>query len=257
MQDLFASWDTIKGQCSKPFHLWELLSLNVVFVYFCTIPFIVMLIMRRQYAALGRVIGFYVGIPLTFFLAAIGLIWSETPEATTCIPSDHDWKMKIVMDMCFVTCGILIVLYFLRKVLRKMERSVLSIQEQIDECIASHGMPAAVPHIQAIFIATPWINPIKVGFATSELMLLPSNIPSMGEHFQEDLRECPICLLALNEGRAYVMLPQCEHRFHPPCVKDWLKQKPICPCCRRNVRDALYESLTSSRYIGPGNLEQP
>ena len=27
----------------------------------------------------------------------------------------------------------------------------------------------------------------------------------------------------------------CKHRFHESCLKNWMEQKLICPCCRTTI----------------------
>ena len=40
---------------------------------------------------------------------------------------------------------------------------------------------------------------------------------------------CPICL----EELGLVRVLQCEHSFHPNCIKIWISKTPTCPVCRR------------------------
>ncbi|KAL4468791.1 hypothetical protein ABPG74_005294 [Tetrahymena malaccensis] len=47
-------------------------------------------------------------------------------------------------------------------------------------------------------------------------------------------KTCAICLNDFDEGEKVKEL-NCEHRFHIPCVDDWLKIKGSCPLCRQNL----------------------
>ena len=49
---------------------------------------------------------------------------------------------------------------------------------------------------------------------------------------------CVICLCEYDEGDEMHMLP-CAHCFHKKCVSQWLKDKPTCPACQRDVREDL------------------
>lgn len=46
-----------------------------------------------------------------------------------------------------------------------------------------------------------------------------------------------VCLADYQEGEEVARLP-CEggHRFHPDCIRSWLKDHVTCPNCRQKVR---------------------
>jgi len=54
------------------------------------------------------------------------------------------------------------------------------------------------------------------------------------------LETCPICCEDYKIGDEIVSLPKCSHAFHPECVEVWLMKTPLCPLCRKNVRNGLY-----------------
>jgi hypothetical protein len=47
--------------------------------------------------------------------------------------------------------------------------------------------------------------------------------------------ECPVCKDTYNEGEEVLQL-QCDHRFHPSCIKEWLARRNTCPVCRFQLR---------------------
>jgi len=47
-------------------------------------------------------------------------------------------------------------------------------------------------------------------------------------------KACQICLVEYDQGDKIIYLP-CIHRFHEPCILDWLKKQPVCPVCQREV----------------------
>lgn len=65
----------------------------------------------------------------------------------------------------------------------------------------------------------------------------------------EDLENhnCPICFIPLNElpdsetKAAKTLLPYrfmetpCKHKYHENCLKAWMEQKLVCPCCRATI----------------------
>lgn len=67
--------------------------------------------------------------------------------------------------------------------------------------------------------------------------------PQMTEPF-----ECPICRSEVQDGEILVLLP-CQHRFHPECIKAWLKVKDVCAICRMKIDQATLDKSrnTSSK----------
>ena len=62
-----------------------------------------------------------------------------------------------------------------------------------------------------------------------------------------ETENCPICFLLLSEApdnekgikdklvpTIYMETP-CEHKFHEKCLKVWMEQKLVCPCCRTKL----------------------
>lgn len=68
----------------------------------------------------------------------------------------------------------------------------------------------------------------------------------------EDDENCPICFSLLTENpeieendkvidlipKTYMKTP-CGHMFHEKCLKDWMEQKLMCPCCRKSIPPIL------------------
>ncbi|CAI9296404.1 unnamed protein product [Lactuca saligna] len=46
---------------------------------------------------------------------------------------------------------------------------------------------------------------------------------------------CSICLQDFEVADAAGMFPQCEHKFHPECISQWLLNHNTCPVCRRSI----------------------
>ena len=80
----------------------------------------------------------------------------------------------------------------------------------------------------------------------SDSVPLPS-APSLDElDGDDDQAQCPICLDELRNDRNKIALP-CAHLFHLPCIRQWLRQTPTCPVCKRQVdHDFLAGILASS-----------
>ncbi|KAI5666775.1 hypothetical protein M9H77_16628 [Catharanthus roseus] len=61
--------------------------------------------------------------------------------------------------------------------------------------------------------------------------------PRFVEELEEE--ECCICLLSWKEDEdecsssKWVVIENCQHRFHDHCIKDWFEINQTCPLCRR------------------------
>jgi len=44
-------------------------------------------------------------------------------------------------------------------------------------------------------------------------------------------KECSICL----DDESDIKLNACSHEFHKKCIIIWIKEKPTCPVCRKNI----------------------
>jgi len=88
----------------------------------------------------------------------------------------------------------------------------------------------------------------KNGLSEAELMRLGGvavlESTDGGEEEGEGEALCPICLDAMEPGRAVRVLPGCNRAFHQDCVGRWLAISPRCPVC--NVWAAPPRSLAFS-----------
>jgi len=73
----------------------------------------------------------------------------------------------------------------------------------------------------------------------------PDNVAAENTRGNSDYN-CMICMEAFAQGDALRVLP-CMHRYHLPCINEWLARSPDCPICKRDVTIAplLAETLQS------------
>lgn len=77
--------------------------------------------------------------------------------------------------------------------------------------------------------------------------------------------ECSICLTEFIDQDKLTELPNCAHKFHTKCIREWLKENRICPYCRSDVKNNLGIDELSEQGIdppeiaeqGPGDNENP
>jgi Ring finger domain len=72
---------------------------------------------------------------------------------------------------------------------------------------------------------------------------------------------CPICFEEFVDREVICISrhEECPHRFHVPCIFDWLLKSPDCPCCRRNYlvneQTRKPEDIEAGSAVEDGNLE--
>ncbi|KAK8806402.1 hypothetical protein WA588_002973, partial [Blastocystis sp. NMH] len=48
---------------------------------------------------------------------------------------------------------------------------------------------------------------------------------------------CAVCLDPFVESSDLVKLNACNHVFHRSCIDEWILAHPLCPLCKRDIRD--------------------
>ncbi|KAF7079666.1 hypothetical protein CFC21_083865 [Triticum aestivum] len=71
----------------------------------------------------------------------------------------------------------------------------------------------------------------KNGLSEAELRRLGGVVQAEAAVDDEEEALCPICLYAMEPGRAVRVLPGCNRAFHQDCVDRWLAISPRCPVC--------------------------
>lgn len=65
--------------------------------------------------------------------------------------------------------------------------------------------------------------------------------------------DCGICLIKVEDSE--LLCPWCQQVVHKDCLKEWLRRTPICPSCRRPLRD-ISEAIPINRILNKLNLEK-
>ncbi|KAH7404982.1 hypothetical protein KP509_15G051900 [Ceratopteris richardii] len=70
------------------------------------------------------------------------------------------------------------------------------------------------------------------GLSNDEIKALP--IVAFNQKDVASPESCAICLEEYAFGDKLRILP-CKHRFHVPCIDNWLNRRPFCPICKREA----------------------
>ncbi|KAH7426829.1 hypothetical protein KP509_10G018700 [Ceratopteris richardii] len=47
--------------------------------------------------------------------------------------------------------------------------------------------------------------------------------------------DCAICLSSFDNGTLVIVLPSCNHGYHPSCINQWVQSHKDCPVCRTEI----------------------
>ena len=53
--------------------------------------------------------------------------------------------------------------------------------------------------------------------------------------------ECSICCEPLSNQKPLVLVRDCKHVFHKPCLARWVQREDICPLCRSRIKKSFFE----------------
>ncbi|XP_062219857.1 RING-H2 finger protein ATL74-like [Phragmites australis] len=93
--------------------------------------------------------------------------------------------------------------------------------------------PPPTPQTASEEAADDDADDFKNGLSEAELRRLGGVVVAESGDGEEQEKEalCPICLDAMEPGRAVRVLPGCNSAFHQDCVDRWLAISPRCPVC--------------------------
>ncbi|RDX71488.1 putative E3 ubiquitin-protein ligase HIP1, partial [Mucuna pruriens] len=79
-------------------------------------------------------------------------------------------------------------------------------------------------------------NP-RTGLSVKTIMqhIKHENFVSSGKEDPEDEEKCVICQEEYEDGEEIGKLDLCVHKFHVPCITQWLMNKNACPICQRTA----------------------
>ena len=201
------------------------LSLFLVFLVFRSMCSLLLIGIRmrdssmwvNQRSQMSRRNQFFHLISLALFLLSaaalsLGYTWLASSESKQCVQLAQPLVAAIVV---YETLAVLWPLAVLAALSRMFPWTALS------------PFAPYIPLTSETFVAE------KRGLSRREIASLPSFVYATGLYVEDD-RRCSICLADVEPGEKLRQL-RCSHRFHQPCVDEWLLKKPTCPLCVQKV----------------------
>ena len=201
------------------------LSLFLVFLFFRSLCTLLLVVIRirdssmwvNQRAQMSKSNKFFHLISLALFLLStaflsLGYTWLASPESGQCVQLAQPLVAAIVVYETLAVLWPLAVILALSVVF---------------------PWKALSPFTPYIPLTSETFVQDKRGLSRRDIDSLPSFIYTAGLYADDD-RRCSICLGDLEVGERVRQL-RCSHRFHQPCVDEWLQKKPTCPLCVQKV----------------------
>lgn len=257
--DTVIDWDSYHS-CQYPIQIFLILtySLFVFHKLLHIIKFFFYSATRFQkivFNSLSLIVG------LMFIYCPIqGLIWQNLNDKITphCIPKEN--VPSLTWFWIFVLFGknVLNITLCIYKAIRwwRIRQYRRRIQRIVDDILFLHSQQSG--RIDEFLLLRASLgfeegltNPVDyIGLSREDLNKIPKKIfaNSMVNYLTLKQDVCPICVEDFQIGEEVSVIPLCKHIFHPTCVEKWLEQNPLCPMCRKNVREGLL-SLPQSAIL--------
>lgn len=201
------------------------LSLFLVFLFFRSLCSLLLTAIRirdssmwvNQRSQMSRPNKFFHLISLALFLlsaafVALGIAWLALPESRQCV------QLAQPLVAAIVVYEVLAVVWPI---------GVVALLSWVFPWSALSPFTPYIPLTSETFMQE------ERGLTRREINSLPSLVYTAGLYADDD-RRCAICLGEVEVGERVRQL-RCSHRFHQPCVDQWLQKKPTCPLCVQKV----------------------
>ena len=235
----YLSYDAIAhsndySSCSKPINYWLLAVYISMILLRCSIN-IVINSDRESLVKCFRFTLICFIIPFLFEWTVHGTIWylDITKKTPDCIPSYRLPPLIIWwLFVCYVVLTILfcVLIYELIKMVNNRRIRAL-IQNYINN---------DNPNLNMDYLTSL----MEEGDLNSDVIPLSKNEFNQLDNFNfcsllNKECQCSICFEDMKENEQIVKLIGCGHLFHKICLELWLSRKPLCPNCKRNIRNNI------------------
>ena len=127
------------------------------------------------------------------------------------------------------------------------EQNIVNLHDEIDDIYNnSQTEYLNIDYINQI-IERNNLNPNDICISNNEFNRLPKKELNSRDMENSKITTCSICCEEFGKTEKVIFFKECKHVFHTDCIKDWLNRKPICPNCKRNVRNEIVKNVQVER----------
>lgn len=240
--DIIRKWDAF-GQCSKPLHVWLLVSYVAMLAFRAAHHFgqcssedsteLALYLRKRSPSWFLTKVTWFVILPCFAAWTVLGTSWSlSILDATpTCLPvGTHSWFICFWQILCYVW---IVVYSVFVSISFQYERSLKEMEKD-------HFSLAATEDARRRWGQLPFL-PDDVclqsrGLCHDEIQSLPKSCFGAVGGKSQHRTECAICLGGFQSRDLCRKLPGCGHVFHVSCIDLWLLRQGDCPLCKNRIQ---------------------
>lgn len=226
--------------CSEPINYW-LLALYIVLLLFRLTTNIVINSDQCCLITIFRIVLIFGLIPFLIEWTVHGTIWylDISHHTPNCIP-EYRLPSLIIwwLFVCYVLLIILLGVFLYEIICYVKKRKINAI---IQAYLNSEMSQNDIQYLTSL-IETGELSPEEIPLSKAEFNHLQTS--KVTDIFLSEI-QCSICCEDLKEGEEFIKLMICSHLFHKNCLEIWLKRKPLCPNCKRNIRNDIVMKIKS------------
>lgn len=231
------------SSCAKPINFW-LLALYITLLLLRISTNIVINSDKICLIQAMRILLICCLIPFLIEWTIQGTIWylEISDETPSCIPSDRLPALLIWwLFLCYLILVVLggVFIYEIFDYLKKKRMKAL-----IEAYLNSEMSQSDLEYLNSL-IEGGDLNPEDIPLSKTELSQIP--ILCLQKYNELDY-QCSICCEEFQLGEKIMRLIGCYHVFHQQCLEVWLKKKPLCPNCKRNIRNDLIIKMKNESF---------
>ena len=140
---------------------------------------------------------------------------------------DRLWSF---VNLSFCSVFVFLHKYYRRKINIIVVCNILSIIQNLAFLVVF----SFITHMFIMFTSVIFslINSIDIFFLKNIIESTPEIVIENEKiDFEEVFEMTENCIICLCEEGTFVSI-KCKHKFHQPCIEEWIKQKRECPICR-------------------------
>ena len=166
-----------------------------------------------------------------------------------CVPSKHYLLLVFFLAICYIHTVFVIIIVLLKLMNYLDGRRIENIHDDIEGIYNnSRSEYLNIDRINSLILRAS-LNPNDVCISDKEFDKIPKqSIHTIDLLENSKIHTCSICCLEFSKTEKIVFFRECKHAYHVDCIKGWLKRKPLCPNCKRNVRNEILNAAKEKNY---------